>query len=201
MYDCFVNNHSGDRFAVSFLLRRINTVSLRVYCQAVYFLLNRKVFELAVVLGIVHLEYRDGSARTGHVNALQSRVELDDVGTSGHRQEGNRLLLVEIEHGHQVISFAGEEGAMMFRVQGHPVIPLTAPYRITPYDFIGGRIDDRENVLLLKVDIHLARDWIVLRHPSFTVEMQSLDDFVLGHVHDGFGFPAFVRDIELVKRG
>src|SRR5437899_8295264 len=117
MYDCFVNNHSGDRFAVSFLLRRINTVSLRVYCQAVYFLLNRKVFELAVVLGIVHLEYRDGSARTGHVNALQSGVELDDVGTSGHRQEGNRLLLVEIEHGHQVISFAGEEGAMMFRVQ------------------------------------------------------------------------------------
>src|SRR6266404_2606553 len=78
--------------------------------------------------------------------------------------------------------------------------PLPSAAWIPPDDFVRRGIDDSENVLVLQVHVHLAGDGIVLRHPRFTVEMQSLDDFVLGHVHDGFGFSAFVRDIELVKR-
>src|SRR6266446_322555 len=150
MHDCFVNDHSGDRFAVSFLLRRIDTVSFRVYCQAMYLLLNRKVFQLAVVIGIIHLEYRDCSARTGHIDALQSGVELDDVGTTGHGQECDRLTGVQIEDGHEVVTFTREEGTMMFWVQRHSMIPFAASHGIAPYDFICSRIDDRENILVLK---------------------------------------------------
>jgi len=62
IHNGFVNNHSGDRFAVSFLLRGIDTVSFRVYCQAgVPSSETGKSSSLPVVIGIIHLEYRDCS--------------------------------------------------------------------------------------------------------------------------------------------
>ncbi len=164
------------------------------------FLLNRKVFELPVVIWIVHLENRDRAARTTGVDSLEARIEFDDVRPSGHRQECNRLLLVEIEHSHQFISLAGKEGAVMLRVKSHPVVSFASADRIPPDDFVRRGIDDRENVLVLQVHVHLAGDGIVLRHPGLTVEMQSLDDFVLGHVHDRFGLSSLIGDVELVKR-
>ena len=59
---CLINDHTRNPFAIRFLLRCVDAVVFRVYCQAVHFLLNWKVFQLAVVVGVVHLEYRDGSA-------------------------------------------------------------------------------------------------------------------------------------------
>src|SRR5713101_8786099 len=67
-----IHDHARNVFAVRLLLGRVDTVSVRVHGQAVYFLLNRKVFQLAVVIGIIHLEHRDSSARTRHVNSLET---------------------------------------------------------------------------------------------------------------------------------
>src|SRR6266851_5654404 len=141
---CFIDDHARNALAVGLLLRCVNTMRLGVNRQAVHFLLNWKILYLAVVVGVVHLEYRDSSTRTGHIHALQSRVEFDDVGPSGHRQKRNRLVFVEIEHSHQVISLAGKEGAVMLRVQGHPVISFASADWIPPDDFVRRGIDDRE---------------------------------------------------------
>src|SRR6267154_33795 len=127
-----IHDHARNAFAVGLLLGRVDTVRVGVHRQAVYFLLNRKVFQLAVVVWIVHLEHRDGTARTRHVNALETGIEFDYVRTARHRQKGDWLVSVEIEDGHEVVSFASKERAMMFRVESHPVIPFAASHRIAP---------------------------------------------------------------------
>jgi len=88
---------------------------------------------------------------------------------------------------------------MVLRVKRHPMIPFTAPHRIAPYDFIRSRIDDRENILVLEVYVHLLGNGIVLRHSRFTVEVERLHDIVRADIHNGFRFASFVRNIELVE--
>src|SRR5882724_13414638 len=166
---CLINDHSRNGFTVRLLLRRVDAVSLRIHCQAVHSLLNREIFQLAIVIRIVHLEDRDRSTRAGDVNSLQSRIELDDVGSTRHRQECDRLVLVEIEHSHKLVSFAREEGPMVLWVKGHPVISLAASHGITPYDLIRSRIDDGKNILILQIHVNLLGEWIVLRHSRFAV--------------------------------
>ena len=57
------HDHARNAFAVRLLLWRVDTVTVEIYGQAMHHLLNRKVFQLAVVVGVVHLEYGDRSAR------------------------------------------------------------------------------------------------------------------------------------------
>ena len=71
-----VYDHARHGFAVRFLLRRVDTVSVGVHCQGVHLFLNRKILQLAVVIGVVHLEYRYGSARAGHLDSPESRIEF-----------------------------------------------------------------------------------------------------------------------------
>ena len=68
---------------------------------------------------------------------------------------------------------------MMLGIESHPVISLAAPNRKAPHNFIGYRIDDCKNVLILQIHVHLTRYGIVLRHPGLAVKMQGLNDFVL----------------------
>src|SRR5205823_14940220 len=77
--NCLVHHHPGDRFAILFLLRRVDTVSLQIHCEAVYRVLDSKVFELAVVIGAVLMKNGDGTAVARDVHALKPGVELDDI--------------------------------------------------------------------------------------------------------------------------
>ena len=88
----------------------------------------------------------------------------------------------------------------MLRVKGHPVIAFTFSNTVAANNLVGCWIDHRENVLVLKVDVDLARNWIILRHPSFALEMQSLDDLVLLHIDNGLCLPALVGNVKFVKR-
>jgi len=54
--DCVVDDHARHRFAVFFLLGRIDAVSFRVYGKAVDGVLHRKILELAIVVWVVLLE-------------------------------------------------------------------------------------------------------------------------------------------------
>ena len=109
-------------------------------------------------------------------------------------------MSVQIEDRHKVVPFAREEGAMVFRVESHPVIPFAASHRIAPYHFIRGRIDDGENIPVLEVDVHFLGDGIVLRHSRFTVEVQRLHEIVRSDIHDGFRLAPFIGNVQLVKR-
>ncbi len=88
---------------------------------------------------------------------------------------------------------------MVFGVQRHAVVSFAFSDWIPSNDLVRCRINDGENVLVLQVDIHPARDGVVLGHSRFTVEMQRLDDFVLGHIHNRFRFAPLGRDVELMK--
>ncbi len=57
--DGFVDDHSCNRLAVFFLLRRVHAVRLRIDRKAVHRMLDAKIFELAVVVGIVLVEQQD----------------------------------------------------------------------------------------------------------------------------------------------
>jgi len=96
----FINTHARSGLAVYFLFRRIHAVSFRVNREAMDLLLDRKVFEFPVVIRIIHLENGDRSAPASCINALEAGIELDHVRPACHWQEGDRLVLVQIEHGH-----------------------------------------------------------------------------------------------------
>jgi len=89
---------------------------------------------------------------------------------------------------------------MVLRVERYAVISLAFPNRIATNQSIGRRINDGENILVLQVDVNLARHRVVLRHSRFTVEVQSVGDFILPHIHDGLCLSAFIGDVQLVKR-
>jgi hypothetical protein len=80
------------------------------------------------------------------------------------------------------------------------VIASTFADGVAGNHFVIGRIDHREQVLALQVDIHLLRDGIVLRHSGLTVEFQGANDFVLRDIHYRFGLASFVGNINLVER-
>ncbi len=80
-------------------------------------------------------------------------------------------MFVEIEDRHQVVSFTREKGAVMLRVKRHAVVSLAASHGIPAHNGIRRGVDDRKNVLVLQVHVHLARDRVVLRHTGLAVEM------------------------------
>lgn len=77
----FVYDHSSHRATILLLLRRVYSVSCRVDGKAVHHLLQRKIFQLSIVVRIIFLENGDETSRTGRVDTAESRIELRDIGT------------------------------------------------------------------------------------------------------------------------
>ena len=151
------------------------------------------------MVGVILVEDGNRPAVAGDVDPSQARIELDDIGSARQGKKCDGSLLIEIEHRHQFVSFAGKERAVVLRIECHAVVPFAFPDRIPAHNRIGRGIDHRKNVLVLEIDVHLARDRIVLRHPRFTLEVQRFHDLVFRHVDDGFCFAALVRHIEFVE--
>src|SRR6266567_5298582 len=88
----------------------------------------------------------------------------------------------------------------MLRVKGHPMIAFTFPNAVASDHRIRCWINNCKDILVLEVDVDFACNWIVLWHPSFTVEMQSLDDLVCLNIDDGLCLSTFVGNVKLMKR-
>jgi hypothetical protein len=58
----FVDDHARHSLAIRFLFRCVDAVRFRVDREAMDLLLNRKILQLPIVLGIIHLE--DGSPQS-----------------------------------------------------------------------------------------------------------------------------------------
>jgi hypothetical protein len=74
-----IHNHASQRFSVLLLLRGIDAVSFGVHREAVYSVLDLKVFRLSIVLRIILVKDGNGSAVTteeGAGKARRSRCEL-----------------------------------------------------------------------------------------------------------------------------
>src|ERR1700692_2883477 len=94
----------------------------RVDRETMDLLLHRKILKLPVVIRIIHLENRDRSAPASCIDALEASIEFDHVRPPGHRQEGDWLVLVQIEHGHELVPFTRKETAVMFRGESHSMV-------------------------------------------------------------------------------
>ena len=74
--------------------------------QAVNLRLDRNICQFPEMHRIVHLEDRDGSAGTGHVDTAETWIEHHDVRAFCHRQVGDRLVRVEIEDCQDAVALA-----------------------------------------------------------------------------------------------
>src|SRR5213594_3268936 len=108
-------------------------------------------------------------------------------------------MLIKIKNCHQFVSFTCQKSSPVLGVKRHSVIPVAFPNAVAPDDLIRLRVYHRKNILVLEIDIYLAGDGIVLWHPSFAVEVQRLNDFVLLYIDDGLSFSSFIRHIKLVE--
>lgn len=50
--------------------------------EGMHGVLHAKILELAIVVRVILVKSRNGAAITGDVDAAQTRIELDDVGTT-----------------------------------------------------------------------------------------------------------------------
>src|SRR6478752_6852111 len=88
-----IDNHPRHQLAVLFFLGSVLAVRALVYRQAVDFVLDRKVFQLAEVVRIVFLKYRNRAAVAGHVNSLETGIIFDHVATVGCRKGSDYAVL------------------------------------------------------------------------------------------------------------
>src|SRR5260370_1797166 len=151
-----------------------------------------EILDLRVMARIILMKHRDGAAVTSDINPVEARIELDDVRSVRHWKKGDGLVFVEVEDRHQIVSFTRQKRPVMFRVERHAVVSLAAADWIAAYYFVVRRIDDGENILILEIYIDFPGHRIVLLHSRFAVELQRLDDFVLGYIHNRFRFAALV---------
>src|SRR5260221_13209324 len=104
-------------------------------------LLHREILKLSIVVRIIHLENGDRSAPASCIDALETSIEFDHVRPACHRQEGDWLVLVQIEHGHQLVPLTLKESPVMFRVERHSVVPWPPSDGIPTHDFVRYGID------------------------------------------------------------
>jgi len=197
--DHLVDGHARDRLSISLLFRRVDAVRPEIDRQAVNLFLNGDIFELPVMVRVVHLKDGNRPARTRHVNSLESWIDLDYVGSSRHGQKGDGLILIEIENRHELVSFTGKKSTVMFRVKRHAVVSFAPPNRILGDDFVLLGIDDRKNVVILEIHVDLACNRIVLRHSCLAVERERFDDLVFSHIDNCFRLSPFIGHVQLVK--
>src|SRR6185436_15874374 len=89
---------------------------------------------------------------------------------------------------------------MVFGIERHAVIAFAVSDRVTPHNVVGRRVDHGEHILLLKIYVDLARDWVVLRHPSLPSKVNGIDDLVFSYIHDRYCTPALVRNVQSMER-
>src|SRR6266567_1750831 len=147
--DGFIDHHPRDRFSVLFLLWRVNAMGLRINGNAMDRVLDRKVFEVTGVLWIGLMKGGERAPVKNNINAAQASIEFDDIWSVSKREKRDWYVLVQIEHGHQIVLFTGKKRAMMLRVQRHSVISLASSDGISAYSLIRRRINDDKDILVL----------------------------------------------------
>src|SRR5438105_15018837 len=87
----------------------------------------------------------------------------------------------------------------MLRIECHAVVAVAASDGVAPDHRVGRRVDYSEEILILQVNVHLSGYMVVLRHASFTGEVQSFDDRVGACIDHSLGFAALVRNVDLIN--
>src|SRR6478752_2992920 len=84
-----IDDHPCHRLAVLFFLRSVDAMGALIHGKAMHFVLHAKVLQLAEVIRVVLLKYRDRAAVTGYVNPFEAGIILDHIAAIGDRQRGD----------------------------------------------------------------------------------------------------------------
>jgi hypothetical protein len=77
--DRLIDHHFRHGITVFFLLRRVDAVRLRINGKTVHRMLHLEVFDLPVVVGVILVKNRNGSAVAGGVDSSQAWIKFDDI--------------------------------------------------------------------------------------------------------------------------
>src|SRR5713226_308059 len=163
------------------------------------FLLDRGICDLLVLARTEGLNCRNGTTVASDKNAASARVSLYDIASFRQGESLNDRVFLQVEDGQEIVSFADEESTALLRCQSHAVISAAACDGVLGKEAVVLGIDDREALSVLQIDVNKFCNRIVLRHPGFAVEMESLDDGVSTDVNYGFRFAALIGNVEFVK--
>src|SRR5271157_3345791 len=84
-----VHDHSRDAVPIFLFLRCVNAMGVWIHGKTVDFLLHREVFQLAVMIWIVHLKYRDRFHWGSEKNSFKTWVQFYYIRSGGPRQKDN----------------------------------------------------------------------------------------------------------------
>lgn len=73
-----------------------------------------EIFEFLIVVGVLLVEHRDETARTGDIDSPQTRIKLHDVGTCRHRKMRDGFVGVERNDCKCPVSSTEDEAAVVF---------------------------------------------------------------------------------------
>lgn len=110
------------------------------------------------------------------------------------------MVAIQRKHGHRPALSAKQKGAVSFRIDGHSMIELATRDRILADYAICCRIDLSNLICAAQIDVNLPRDGVVLRHTCFTVESESLNNFVFININDCFRFAQGVGNVDFSIR-
>src|SRR6267154_3503188 len=109
-------------------------------------------------------------------------------------------MRVEPEDGHEIVLFAGQKGKPMFAVESHAVVALTFAHWVFSDLFVSRWVNFGDHVLILEIYKNVFGNGIKAGIARLAAKMKRCYDLILGYIHHGFGFRAFVGDIDLVER-
>src|SRR6185437_13138599 len=171
-----------------------------IHGNAVYHLLDGKVFDFAEMFRVAFLIDSYDAAGTGSIDAPQAAIKLDYICTRRKRKVSHGTMVIQRKHGHRSAFSAEQKGTAPFGIDSHSMVELATLDRILAQYPICCRIDLSNVVCAAQIDVDLPRGRIVLGHPGFAIESQSLDDFALVDINDSHSFAECIGDIDFPKR-
>src|SRR6266481_4867885 len=119
-----IHHHFRHGLPVFLLLGHVDAVSFGIHGEAMDAALGRYVGELPEMIGVDHLDDRNGPAVTRNVDAPQTGVEFHDVAAPRQREIRHRGVLIKVEHSQKIILLTDQEGPVVRGIEGHTVISL-----------------------------------------------------------------------------
>src|SRR2546426_1276894 len=108
-----IHHHFCHGLPVFLLLGRVDAVGFGVHGEAMDAVLGGYVGKFPEMIGVDHLDDRNGPAVTRNVDAPQTRVEFHDVAAAGQREIRKRGVLIQVEHSQKIILLTDQEGPVV----------------------------------------------------------------------------------------
>jgi len=144
------------------------------------------------VIGVILLKNRNSTTGTRDVDPTNASIVLI---TSGPDARGRLTIVLCLSKSKTVIKsffFTGKKCSTVFNIETHAVVALTFANRIARNNCVSDRIYCYKLILVLQVDVYLARHRIVLGMPVSLSKCNVVNNLSLTNINDGFRLASFI---------